>query len=163
MLVPRGNPGFGEFGVLGDLNSPCSAGVGAVPFPTLRILSFTTFLSGLFPVDVGLLFGRSCAGRGLMGTLSRKNSSGTSSPSSSSHSASNCLTVFLSLFACQLLLLCFDAAALMACRAVIGALGLVLRFRFNTGEFPVLVLRLLRGGMELPRGIKPSPMGAFCC
>src|ERR1700679_1690165 len=104
MLAPRCIPFLGDFG---DRSSPCSAGLGEVPFPKPLIFSFGG-LSGLVEAEGGMLTVRSCGGLGEIGTFSRKHSSGTSSPSSSSHSFSNSFAVFLSRFDCQLPLLVFS-------------------------------------------------------
>src|SRR4051812_6782800 len=94
-------------GNLGDRSSPCSAGKGDVPFPTLLTRSLGG-RSGLVEVEGGMLGVRCCGGRGEMGTFSRKHSSGTSSPSSSSHSFSRSLADFRSRLDCQLPLRTFN-------------------------------------------------------
>ena len=149
-------PGFG------DLNSPCSAGNGDVPFPTLFILSFGG-RSGLVEVDAGVLAVRCDGGRGEMGTFSRKHSSGTSSPSSSSHSNSNSFADFLSLFDCQLPLLTLGDAVGKWCLGLNGGIcGLMLRFRFMIGSDGVLGLRRPFLGKDevCGAGINPSPSKA---
>lgn len=85
---------------VGDLSEPRATATGGVPFPILRTRSFG--LSGEGDFDAGWLLGRSCGGRGEIGTLSRTIPSGMSSPSSSSHSSSSS-NVDLRLFDCQLL------------------------------------------------------------
>jgi hypothetical protein len=92
--------------------------------------------------------------------FSRKHSSGTSSPSSSSHSFSNSFADFLSRFDCQLPLLGLNDAADRFCLGLTGTFGLVLRFRFIMGKECVLELVNPRRGIgdaPLCKGINPRP------
>lgn len=145
---------------LGDRNSPCSAGLN-VPFPSGFTFSFGG-RSGLVDVDAGTLRIRSEGGRGDMGMFSRKHSSGTSSPSSSSHSFSSSFAVFLSLFACQLDRLAFNEVVerLYCC---LGIFGLVLLFRLIVGrEGELGLVNPLRDIITpLCVGINPKPSVAF--
>jgi hypothetical protein len=140
---------------LGDRKTPCSAGLGDVPFPTLLIFSLGG-LSGLVDVEAGALGMRCCRGRGEMGIFSRKHSSGTSSPSSSSHSFSNSFAVFLSRLDCQLpLLLLKDVVERLWC-GLTPIFGLELRFLLVIGTIGLVIPR--PGSMDpLFMGINPKP------
>ncbi len=152
---------------VGDRSDPCATAIAGVPFPTLRTLSLGA-RSGEGALDGGRLWDRSDGGLGEIGTLSKTRPSGMSSPSSSSHSSSNCRTVFRSLFDCQLLLRGF--IIMLGSLGESDRLGLGLRFRPNDDcEFLRPRVRKGRGpvkdsGMRSPRlGVRPLGLRSWLC